>query len=205
VRIVRVRKALVEISEALPRVTDSNEPYCQYAIAFDLSIPGWLPPSFDGEMSSTSFGVIAMGKIGWSAAPAPLDESSFPPVQPLSTSYASKASVPIPIAQVHQAQHGRFGSRITRSLVNAIASTSSALSQSLGLVNNVRSEWQPITVERHRVPPATASLPRLVSMPEGLAAVAEPVDSSNMRHFTLKPSGELPAIPFEVSDVVLGN
>jgi hypothetical protein len=177
--------------EVIPRASGSPIP-AQYAIAFDLSIPGWLPPSFDGEMSTTTYGVVALGKIGWSTSIIEDCESecSWTP------SPIHKASSPIPIAHAHQTQHSRFTSRITRSLAAALNSTSSVLGQqgpSGTSTRKVKSGWRSIVVERHRVPPSCPSVPCFVNAPPSLlpAADGEAAGTTNLRHFTLKPSGEL--------------
>ncbi len=175
----------------IPRANGSS-PTFQYAIAFDLSIPGWLPPSFDGEMSTTSYGLVALSKIGWPTPSATVEECS---ISASASSWAPTPSSPIPIAQAYQSQHNKFTSRITRSLAAALNSTTSALGHpSAGpLVNNVRSEWKSIIVERHRVPPVCSSVPCFVNATAFQLPVAEGelAGTPNLRHFTLKPSGKL--------------
>lgn len=157
-------------------------------MAFDLIIPGWLPPTFDGDMSSTSYGLVATGEFSLSNPSVSSSSSCFPTIPPPSPSQ------PVAIAQTHQLQAGRFTSLLSRSIAAAKAIGLAYPVVPAAPVYTATSTWQTVTVSRHRIPLGQMSCPVMVSAPE-LASLgtapsnvgeAEPV----MRHFSLKPSSK---------------
>lgn len=186
-RLCQVRKALFTDEPVfLPQKTADGD---HLALAFDLVIPGWLPPTFDGEMSATSYGIIATGDFCWTTTSGGLTSSIFPTIPPPSPSQ------PVAIAQTHQAQASRFTSLLTRSLAAAKAMGLTYPSPAAPPVLSVRSAWQPIEVARHRIPLGQMSCPVIASLPAipTLSSVTTTEPEILMRHFSLKPSGEIDA------------
>ena len=155
-----------------------------YAIPFDLKIPGWLPQSFENDTVALSYGLITTVKLGWS------DQV----VQPKTVHEAGEAmdvdgiasSCPVSIVPAtSQSYSSRFFPRIAKSVASALATAIPLPSSGASRQVTRASEWQVITVIRHRVPAPSCGTASLFS--------AETVAEQSLRHYTLRPAENSPS------------
>lgn len=121
--------------------TSNPNPYSrlQLALPFDLRLPGWLPSSYDNDMTFTGYGCVVEAIIGWT--------------EPVSVSPSSAGSI-----GVVPEPRGLIKSK-PRSAFESIFSNSTLLPSSSK--KNV-SKWQPFTIRRHRLhPPIGSTLPEV--------------------------------------------
>lgn len=166
-------------SAALPFSRDTT-----YAIPFDMKIAGWLPQSFENDTVALSYGLIATVKVEWVAlAPPknvlnPTNRMDVDQVMPSSSS-------PVPIMSAASPTYAsRFFPRL-KSVASALA-TAMTLPISVASHQVVRaSDWQPITIIRHRVtePPCVAPS----------ATGTETAVETPLRHYTLRPAANSPS------------
>lgn len=188
-RLVKTEVSLLP-NEGFELPSRSDDPNAQgfdketaYAIPFDLKIPGWLPQSFENDTVALSYGLVATVKLGWSAhviQPHSLREIACP----MDVDTVSTSSSPVPImSAASQSYSSRFFPRLAKSVASALA-TAITLPSSTSQQVTRTSEWQPITVMRHRVPapPCSTSL-------FSTESVAEP----SLRHYTLRPAENSPS------------
>jgi hypothetical protein len=159
-----------------------------YTIAFDMTIPGWLPATFHNDMSATLYGLVCDAELGWAneldSAGSPSLTSSGPFVCP----EPILSSAPIPIGNGFSVA-SRFLPRLAKTVATAFGGWSYA-QYSPDSVKISKSEWQTVTVVRHRAQPTT-----FISTDLSGDRVAVSVDPAHipLRHFTLKPSADSPS------------
>nr|XP_019050465.1 hypothetical protein I302_00899 [Kwoniella bestiolae CBS 10118]OCF29395.1 hypothetical protein I302_00899 [Kwoniella bestiolae CBS 10118] len=156
---------------------DPTRPHAQriqLAVAFDMRLPGWLPPCHDSEMTTISYGFIAHSTIGWTepatttyATPSIASSSSIS----LSSSSSSsdgdiimESITPIPIRPVIMKPK-------SSKPFDSIFGNHSLLAKS---IEKSSSKWSPFTIQRHRLP----------------SAIGHSAQERTERHFTLRPEAD---------------
>ncbi|WWC88092.1 uncharacterized protein L201_002996 [Kwoniella dendrophila CBS 6074] len=169
---------LILASPSKPLLIPSSDPArpharkLQLAVAFDMRIPGWLPPSHDSEMTTVSYGLIAHATIGWGESPS----SSSHYACPSSSSFSSSSSSSIPrtsngdifMDNLIPSQPLMCKPKSSKSL-DSIFGNHSLLARA---TEKSSSEWSPFTVRRHRLPSSIGSSSH---------------QNQTERHYTLKP------------------
>lgn len=156
-----------------------------YALAFDLTIPGWLPASFSNELTSTSYGLVCEAEIGWASATEGDHHGNS------SSDYmgqSTTSSMPIPIGSGFGAA-SRFLPRLAKSVATAFTGFPAAQWEPEH-TRTLRSEFKTVKVVRHRAP-STTSL-SLDERGNTIGQIVNPVEAPQ-RHFTLKPSEDSPS------------
>ncbi|KAK4690062.1 hypothetical protein P7C73_g25, partial [Tremellales sp. Uapishka_1] len=148
------------------------------AVAFDLRLPGWLPPSHVSNMTTTSYGVVAHALLGWGDAisPSALYQSASTSSRPAArTKLATKATTEmsmhdflsldecLPASQPKVAKASRPKHSFETLFPNPSLQTSHT--------GKSASKFCTFSIRRHRLP---SSIPGLT--PE-----------RTERHYTLKP------------------
>ncbi|WWC60381.1 uncharacterized protein I303_102953 [Kwoniella dejecticola CBS 10117] len=137
------------------------------AVAFDLRLPGWLPPSHDSEMTTISYGAIAHCTIGWTepasttyAAPSMASSSSSSPSMHSEISMESILPMRSTIMKTKSAKP-----------FDSIFGNHSLLAKS---TEKTCSVWSPFSLQRHRLP----------------SAIGTTAQDRTERHFTLRPEAD---------------
>ncbi|OCF56500.1 hypothetical protein L486_05350 [Kwoniella mangroviensis CBS 10435] len=153
---------------------DPNRAYAQriqLAVAFDMRLPGWLPPSHDSEMTTISYGLIAHSTIGWTE-PA---TTFYASPSTCSSSFSSSSSSSSSDSDVSMESIIPIRPMIMKPKSSKpfeyIFGNHSLLAKS---IEKSSSKWTPFTVQRHRMPSA------VVPYPQG----------ATERHFTLRPESD---------------
>ena len=195
-QLCRVEKDLVsdctdpQILEHTGPVTSTSvfEDSTTYAIAFDLTVPGWLPASISNDLTTTSYGVLCDTELGWvrrsgSEASLPLDVNMETCIDNTSVS-----SLPIPIGNGLTAA-SRFLPRLAKSMATALTG-SPAAQWDPSYNRTLQSEWQTVYIMRHRASPTTFN-----SVDGNGNSLTQTVNHNDipLRHFTLKPSEDSPS------------
>lgn len=155
-----------------------------YAIPFDLKIPGWLPQSFENDRVALSYGLIATVKLGWSDQVVK-SKTAHEAGEAMDVDGMASSS-PIPIVSASSPLYSsRFFPRIAKSVASALATAITSPSSGPPRQVTRASEWQAITVVRHRVP----------APPCGTASIfaAETGAEQTLRHYTLRPAENSPS------------
>ncbi|OXG15400.1 hypothetical protein C367_05547 [Cryptococcus neoformans Ze90-1] len=121
--------------------SDTSHPYSplQLVLPFDLRLPGWLPSSYNNDMTFTGYGCVVEAIIGWTE-----------PVS-ISPSFASSIGlVPEPHGLTKPKPRSAFESIFSNSTLLPTYSKKSV------------SKWQPFTIFRHRLhPPIGPTVPEV--------------------------------------------
>jgi hypothetical protein len=73
---VRLYTETIDLADAKPLLIPSCDPLLpscktvELAVAFDLRLPGWLPPTHRAFLTNTEYGLVVQSKIGWTEAAA---------------------------------------------------------------------------------------------------------------------------------------
>ena len=159
-----------------------------YALAFDLTVPGWLPASFSNELTTTSYGMICEAEIGWASATDSSSTSNSTVDGALYANHSTVSSMPIPIGSGFGAA-SRFLPRLAKSMATAFTGFPAAQWES-DHTRTLRSEFKSIKVIRHRAPATT-----FTSLDERGFRIGQIANQTEtpQRHFTLKPSEDSPS------------
>jgi hypothetical protein len=195
-QLCRVEKDLIsdstnlQILEHTGPVTTTSvfEDSTTYAIAFDLTVPGWLPASISKDLTTTSYGVLCDAEVGWAPQAGFHDLSPLDVNMETCTDNTSVSSLPIPIGTGLTAA-SRFLPRLAKSMVTVLTG-SSAAQWDPSHNRTFQSEWQTVYIMRHRASPTTFS-----SLDGNGNSVVQTVNHGDipLRHFTLKPSEDSPS------------
>lgn len=173
--------------ELHPR-TDSNASQgfskdTAYAIPFDLKIPGWLPQSFENDTVALSYGLIATAKIEWVSLKNTPDSTSH--AMDVDTGIPMSSS-PVSIMSTSSPTYAsRFFPRFAKSVASALATAITMPSYYSSQQVKRSSDWQPITISRHRVPAPASGVASSVT--------ADSIAETPLRHYTLRPAENSPS------------
>ncbi len=191
-RLVQVRKSILpeggesHLIAHSPASSSSNvlQAETKYAMAFDLAIPGWIPPTFENDVSSVSYGIICFATMGWakegvaaSASAVVLDSASAPVTIPTTVSLTTTSS-----------NNSGFRTMISRGISSAMSSFSGN-QWATSHTKQFKTSWNVITVHRHRA----YSSPNPILAAGASATPPPPPPEHTLRHFTLKPSEDSPS------------
>jgi hypothetical protein len=188
-RLVKQEASLLPSQGFELRVAEDNIQACSkgttWTMPFDLKIPGWLPQSFENDTVALSYGLIATAKVEWiTLAPS---KNAFDSTHSMDVDHpVPSSSSPIPIMSATSPTYAsRFFPRL-KSVASALATAMTIPSCSASQQVVRTSDWQPITINRHRVtaPPCGVSS----TLPSDAAAIEQP-----LRHYTLRPAENSPS------------
>ncbi|KIR57534.1 hypothetical protein I314_06673 [Cryptococcus bacillisporus CA1873] len=142
---MRLHSCTLELaSPSRPLLIPSSDPshscsQLQFVLPFDLRLPGWLPSSYENDMTFIGYGCVIEAIIGW-AEPASV-----------SPNYGdSIGAVPEPRGLIKPKSRSVFESVFSNSTLLPSSSKKSV------------SKWQPFSIRRHRLhPPIGSTIPEI--------------------------------------------
>ncbi|KAJ9102560.1 hypothetical protein QFC21_002961 [Naganishia friedmannii] len=165
-----------------------------YSIPFDMTIPGWLPQTYENELVANTYGLVAMASCQWAAVArstitaASKRSSTMSVDSDITPSLIPTAPVPI-VSAASPDYSSRFFPRFAKSVANAFTSaislphhSSSATAQPV----KSSSQWQPVQIVRHRAPTPSP-------FPPGTTDAETMFPNIPLRHYTLKPAENSPS------------
>lgn len=142
---MRLHSCTLELaSPSRPLLIPSSDPthscsQLQFVLPFDLRLPGWLPSSYENDMTFIGYGCVVEATIGW-AEPVSVSPNYGDPT----------GAVPEPRGLIKPKSRSVFESVFSSSTLLPSSSKKSV------------SKWQPFSVRRHRLhPPIGSTIPEI--------------------------------------------
>ncbi|OCF40063.1 hypothetical protein I317_06138 [Kwoniella heveanensis CBS 569] len=133
------------------------------AVAFDMRLPGWLPPSHSSEMTNVSYGVLASSTIGWTEMVSTLSAPSS------SSSRLSSTDGDVSMDSIIPFRHN-FKPKSKNSF-ESFFTNNSLLPKT---TDRSTGKWTPFTILRHRLPTSIGGF----------------AQERSERHYTLRPEAD---------------
>lgn len=173
---------------------DNDRDATIYSIPFDLTIPGWLPQTYENELVANTYGLMAMATCQWATVAQSTTAAASNPSSMMSVDSditpVLMSTAPVPIVSAASPDYSsRFFPRFAKSVANALTSAISLPHQSstaTAQTVKISSRWQPIEVVRHRAPTPSP-------LPASTADAETIFPNIPLRHYTLKPAENSPS------------